>query len=326
MSVLTVNPFEGVGINYGYSSGHQGQDFQTPRIYDYTAPSDGVVEYVGGTYHSIIVRRADGSKWRMAEVAVILVAVGQPVKLGQVIGRNSYYRGGIYRSPHMNAGGDTGRSPFTGIVTATKAQAAAIIAANEGASAKQRTVKRTGDSVRRMGPGTRYNVAGEDLKAGAVGNFIAFAHGPTSQGQPAGNDVWYQGISGHWFWSGAFTVVSGSGLLDKTAEFADIVVTLPPVIEVPVPPEDLPEPIEPPEVTDPWPTLPEPGSPEEPLEPSVPEEPVVVPPVVVVPPIEPDPDVPDEELPVKPPSTIGIIVAAVLAVIAIIVAVISGNN
>lgn len=234
---IIVNPFEGFGITKGggWSASHQGQDYQTPRVYDYTAASDGVVQYVGGPYNSIIVKAPNGQLWRLAEVATILVAKGQTIYRGQVIGRNALHRGGIYRSPHLNGGGDTGRRPFTEIVTHTKAQAAAADAAAAAPKGNQRTVKAGINAVRRMGPGTSYAVAGEVLKQKTVGNFIAFAHGSASQGQPAGNDVWYQGISGHWFWSGSFTTIDGTGLIDKTAEFAGMVVT-----PAPTPQPELP--------------------------------------------------------------------------------------
>lgn len=297
MTILTVHPFEGLKSSNGYRAGHLGDDYPTPRIYDYTAPSDAVIESIGGTYHQIIGRRADGSKWRLAEPAEILVSVGQEVKLGQVIGRNALFRvdslypRGAYRSPHLNAGGDTGRSPFPGIVTATKAQAAAIIAAAAAGDSRKRTVKKGINAVRRMGPGTKYNVAGEVLKAGTVGNFVAFAHGPASQGQPVGNDVWVQGISGHWFWLGSFTSQSTAGLVDKSAEFADLVVTLPPVVVVPV--GDLPVDVEPPE------------GPIDPIEPPAnPPVIVVVPPPVDATPVEPEtPADPVEEPPVTDPTT-----------------------
>ncbi len=318
MTILTVHPFEGYKSSNGYRAGHLGDDYPTPRIYDYTAPSDAVIEAVGGTYHQIIGRRSDGSRWRLAECAEILVSVGQTVKLGQVIARNALFRvdslypRGAYRSPHLNAGGDSGRSPFPTIVTASKAQAAASIAAGAAASSRQRTVKAGINAVRRMGPGTLYNKTGELLKAGTVGNFVAFAHGPASQGQPVGNDVWIQGISGHWFWLGSFTSQSTGGLVDKTAEFADVVVTLPPVVVVPVEPpapvEEAPEgpvdPIEPP-AEPPVIVVVPPVDDTPPVEPETPADPVEEPPVTDPTPTTPTPDIPvvtiPDEGPGKPP-------------------------
>lgn len=91
---------------------------------------------------------------------------------------------------------------------------------------QQRKSLPTGKVNRRTGPGKAYPevVPENDLPANTIGNFVAFAHGPASKGQPAGNDVWYQGVSGDWFWAGAFTTTDGAGLKDLTAQFADVVV------------------------------------------------------------------------------------------------------
>ena len=327
---MTVHPCEGMKSVNGYRTGHLGDDYPTPRIWDYTAPSDGVIEAVGGVYHQIIGRRSDGTKWRMAEVAEILVAVGQQVSLGQVIGRNALYRvdslypKGAYRSLHLNAGGDSGRSPFPGIVTHTKAAAAAAIAAGQ---ARKRTVKAGVNANRRMGPGTKFNEHGTELKAGTVGNFIAFAHGPVSQGQPVGNDVWYQGISGDWFWSGAFTSTNPGVLPDKTAEFAHFdTLPVPPVVILPEEPVQTPEgPIvetpQPPVIVIPDPEPPVVAPPVEP--PVVVDPPVIVDPPVVVPPVEPPVVTPPKPSVPKPVAVSGI-VAGALAIIALVWAAISG--
>ena len=50
------------------------------------------------------------------------------------------------------------------------------------------------------------------LEAGEVGNFLNWRNGEGI----AGNDVWFQGVSGNWFWSGAFTSQSVDGLNDVT--------------------------------------------------------------------------------------------------------------
>ena len=329
MAIMTVDPCEGLGIVPGgdWSANHQGVDRPTPRIWDYTAPSDGVIEIVGGTYHQIVARRTDGTRWRIAEVSEILVVVGQQVSLGQVIGRNAYYRGGIFRALHQNAGGDSGRSRFSGIVTHSKAAAAAILAAGQVDQARKRTVKAGVNANRRMGPGTKFNEHGTELKAGTVGNFIAFAHGPVSQGQPVGNDVWYQGISGDWFWSGAFTSANPGVLPDKTSEFTHYdTLPVPPVVVVPVEPVEPPEgPIvetpQPPVIVIPDPEPPVVAPPVEP--PVVVDPPVIVDPPVVVPPVEPPVVTPPKPSVPKPVAVSGI-VAGALAIIALVWAAISG--
>lgn len=48
------------------------------------------------------------------------------------------------------------------------------------------------------------------LKPGTVGNFTGWKHG-----EKVGNtDIWFRGISGHWFWAGGFTSQSTTGLTD----------------------------------------------------------------------------------------------------------------
>ena len=52
-----------------------------------------------------------------------------------------------------------------------------------------------------------------DLEAGEVGNFVGYVHGEDR----GGNDIWFRGISGNYFWSGAFTDSSTDGLTDLNA-------------------------------------------------------------------------------------------------------------
>jgi uncharacterized repeat protein (TIGR02543 family) len=104
-------------------------------------------------------------------------------------------------------------------------------------SPTQRKTLATGKVNRRVGPGTHYAevVPQNDLAANTLGNFVAFAHSPASRGGIYnGVDLWYEGISGDWFWAGGFTTISGDGLVDKSAQFADT--PAPPVIVPPVTP------------------------------------------------------------------------------------------
>ena len=52
-----------------------------------------------------------------------------------------------------------------------------------------------------------------DLEAGEVGNFVGYVHGEDRDG----NDIWFRGISGNYFWSGAFTNPGTEGLADLNA-------------------------------------------------------------------------------------------------------------
>ena len=101
---------------------------------------------------------------------------------------------------------------------------------------------------RREAPSTQSARLEGDLEAGEVGNFVNWCHGENV----GGNDIWFQGISGNWFWSGAFTSQSVDGLNDVTSYPAPVVEPAPVVPE----PTPTPEPVVEPEpvVTPPAPT------------------------------------------------------------------------
>ena len=61
---------------------------------------------------------------------------------------------------------------------------------------------------RRSTPDTKHAPKKDGLKAGVVGNFTGWKRGE----KVSGNDIWFRGISGDWFWSGGFTSTSTSGL------------------------------------------------------------------------------------------------------------------
>ena len=78
-----------------------------------------------------------------------------------------------------------------------------------------------------------------DLEAGEIGNFVGYVHGEDR----GGNDIWFRGISGNYFWSGAFTNPGTDGLADldapaqpeapaATPEHADPVTVIVPVEEL----------------------------------------------------------------------------------------------
>jgi len=66
---------------------------------------------------------------------------------------------------------------------------------------------------RRNDPSTKHAALKNPLTKGTVGNFVGWKHGE----KVSGNDVWFKGISGDWFWSGGFTSKSTSGLKDLNA-------------------------------------------------------------------------------------------------------------
>ena len=95
---------------------------------------------------------------------------------------------------------------------------------------------------RREAPSTQSARLDGDLEANEVGNFVNWVHGENVNG----NDVWFQGVSGNWFWSGAFTSQSVDGLVDVTpAPPAPEVPIIPPAEPTPTPVETTPAPVEP---------------------------------------------------------------------------------
>ena len=82
-----------------------------------------------------------------------------------------------------------------------------------------------GGANRRAAPTTESELLEPSLEPNEVGNFVNFAHGQDPYGN--GNDVWFQGVSGNWFYSGAFT---DSGTHDLT----DVTVQAPAPVEPPV--------------------------------------------------------------------------------------------
>jgi hypothetical protein len=85
---------------------------------------------------------------------------------------------------------------------------------------------------RRQGPSSKAALLEPALKANEVGNFIGWIHGEDPYGK--GNNIWFQGLSGNWFYSGAFTDSGTHDLVDLNP---------PAPTPVPVPePEVIPEP------------------------------------------------------------------------------------
>lgn len=89
---------------------------------------------------------------------------------------------------------------------------------------------------RRAAPSASAEILEPHLEPNEVGNFVNFMHAEDPYGN--GNDVWFQGISGNWFYSGAFTDSGTHDLNDVTPAPA-------PVEPTPVPVEPAPVPVEP---------------------------------------------------------------------------------
>lgn len=73
----------------------------------------------------------------------------------------------------------------------------------------QRTTKAVVNG--RAQPTSKSALSGEPLQPGTVGNFVGWVRGENVEG----NDVWYKGTSGRWFWSGGFHEgANGTGIED----------------------------------------------------------------------------------------------------------------
>lgn len=65
-------------------------------------------------------------------------------------------------------------------------------------------------AIRREKPSSQSKNLGDPIIGGTVGNFDGWVYGESVQGI----SVWFRGISGAWFWGGAFTSQSTAGLKD----------------------------------------------------------------------------------------------------------------
>lgn len=90
-----------------------------------------------------------------------------------------------------------------------------------------------GGANRRAAPTTESELLEPNLEPNEVGNFVNWAHGQDPYGN--GNDVWFQGVSGNWFYSGAFTDAGTHDLNDVTV--------YPSTPVEPTPVEPTPEPV-----------------------------------------------------------------------------------
>lgn len=73
-----------------------------------------------------------------------------------------------------------------------------------------------GGANRRAAPSASAELLEPNLEPNEVGNFVNFAHAEDPYG--TGNDVWFQGVSGNWFYSGAFTDAGTHDLTDVTVQ------------------------------------------------------------------------------------------------------------
>jgi hypothetical protein len=170
------------------------------------APFAGTIIYAGyngAAGNEVRIRRDNGDVLRLLHNRAFIrtsgrVDEGTPVAYqgttGQSTGKHTHYEtkpgGGAAVNPRgymASQGGDP---------------------ANVGGG--QRTAGPNGVK-RRSQPTSKSAEAGELLAPGVVGNFDGWVHGENV----SGNDVWYRGVSGNWFWSGGFVEgANGTGLAD----------------------------------------------------------------------------------------------------------------
>lgn len=176
-----------------------GEDRAHPLGQPVLAPYDGVVTY--GYYNDgasyVQIKYDNGYAHQAIHVqAGSRLAQGTRVSEGTRVAITGGARGmdgaGTSTGPHCHFQGHTPngtRIPWTDV----PAPASAALAGNQ---------RRAADYVnRRIGSPSTSAAKGEGLAAGTVGNFDGWVRGENV----GGNDVWFRGVSGDWFWSGGFT-------------------------------------------------------------------------------------------------------------------------
>lgn len=159
--------------------------------------------YNGGAGNEVRIQGDNGDVFRLLHNRSFIrtggrVTEGQPVAYMGTTGQST----GVHCHFETKPGGGTAINPRTYMSGAGGAPA------NIGSG--QRTAGPNG-ARRRTEPSSQSAEAGEMLTPGTVGNFTGWIHGESVEG----NDVWYRGISGHWFWSGGFVEgANGTGLTD----------------------------------------------------------------------------------------------------------------
>jgi murein DD-endopeptidase MepM/ murein hydrolase activator NlpD len=177
------------------------------------APENGTVVDVnhsngGGTGRYCAIDMDDGRRARALHMSEIWVSNGQRVGRGQQIGLSgaSGYGDDWYYGPHLHQTLWDGHY-YSFCSSCTIDFAPFVGSAEPGPT--QRVAGPNG-ATRRGDPSTANPPVGDPLAPGTLGNFDGWQNGENV----SGNQVWFRGTSGNWFWSGGFTDTGTHDLTD----------------------------------------------------------------------------------------------------------------
>ena len=227
-----INPAPGGWRGRGWIPGtHRGTDFGF-----YNADPDGsqrvvaaaagtvISESVGGGYNNgwgnqYIIDHGHGiyTTYNHFRTGSMQVDVGQRVEAGTWLGQMG--ETGNVDGVHLHFevriggwGGDNRVDPGPWLDGVKEIPGGGGSGAGGALAPNQRRVLGDGAANRRIGAPSTSAPLGEPLQPGDVGNFTGWVRGENV----SGNDVWFIGVSGDYFWSGAFEGgANTSGLEDK---------------------------------------------------------------------------------------------------------------
>jgi len=239
---------EWCGTDRGNGKTHTGTDFAIAQGTELRATITGTIQRWNndglGAYVLDIIRN-DGLLVRNAHLSAMYVNTGDWVEAGQIIGLTGGTPGtagaGYSTGPHLHwelrwdrlwNGGNWVDPRNLAVGNFGDASTPVSLAGNQrmaGALGVFRRAQPTQESERLEG----------DLEAGDIGNFDGWINGEDRNGNP----VWFRGISGNWFWSGAFTDTGTHDLADLNPAPIVTPEPVPPIVE-PVTPEPEAPPVD----------------------------------------------------------------------------------
>lgn len=186
------------GTDYGYDYGS-----------DVIAPADATVVDIkttnsGAMGRYVMLSFGNGHYGRAIHLAETLVRVGQKINQGDIVARSggSAYGSNTGVGAHVHWSFWSGfhkRAPIPGYDTPVPWENY-LGTDTPGSSGNNFQRRAIADVNRRKAPNSQSQNLGNGLKRGDIGNFTGYILGENVEG----NNVWFRGISGNWFWSGAF--------------------------------------------------------------------------------------------------------------------------